>query len=535
MIKRFNGLGSKLAQDVYLQSGIRPSKVQRRRKNAVTHKSTSYNYFISKGKDEVSVCRTAFHNLHGENEGRIKRLAGLKSENAAPTDGRGKHHNRPNAYSDEKLNLIEDHIKSFPRYQTHYNSKITYYLASGLSVAKMHRLFLGKHFPCCLEMVTKNGCDQDKVCCIPIHVYRNYYIENFNYKFGRPKTDVCNQCEELNCLLKTKTLPNEIKAVENRLKLHKTMANAFYSNLNKTQERVEKEPNVECLVFDFMQHVPVPHLPVNEVFYLRQMWVYTFGIHHYFKGGNKDYFFMWAECDAKHGANEVISCLKHFIETKVGEQCDTLVLFSDGCTGQNRNHTMVRYLMTLVNSSRFKSVQQFFPTRGHSFMPCDRDFAKLGRLKKKKERAAVPGEWVELFSERNNVITFPEITFYDFTTHFAPFFKKAVKSQGDTFTITKYKRILYTKGKNCVSVSMTSNSNVWIAFNLLKRDCSFTDSRLTKPKMPEDRLYRYPFSVAVKPEKIKDIKKLYQYLSPEEVAYFDCVKVAVEPDEEANM
>lgn len=309
-----------MAQGVHLQSGIRTSPVIRKRKNAATHKTTSYFYFISKGKDEVSVCRTAYYRLHGETEGRIKRLANLKSKGLLPCDGRGKHHNRPNAYNEEKLHLIDSHIKSFPTYQTHYSSTVKYYLSSELSVAKMHRLFLHKHFPCCFEKV-KNGVDQDKVCCVGIHVYRNYFIENFNFKFGEPKTDVCNLCEVLKCKLKIEMSQQETRSTENRLRLHKAMANAFYTNLKKAQKTVEDDPTVECLVFDFMQHLPLPHLPVNEIIYLRQLCLYTFGVHHYYKGGDQAYFFMWSECDAGHGANEVISCLNNVLLNKVGGEC----------------------------------------------------------------------------------------------------------------------------------------------------------------------------------------------------------------------
>lgn len=150
--KNFNGLGTKMAQDIMptfllVQTGIRQSAVKRQRVYSTTHKSTSYHYFITKGRDEVSVYRKAFSNLLGGKECRIKRLAKLKSEGTMPTDGWGKHHNRPNAYIEEKINLIENHIKSFPKYQTNYNSKITYYLSSDLSVNKMHSLFLEKHFP----------------------------------------------------------------------------------------------------------------------------------------------------------------------------------------------------------------------------------------------------------------------------------------------------------------------------------------------------------------------------------------------------
>lgn len=103
-------------------------------------------------------------------------------------------------------------------------------------------------------------------------------------------------------------------------------------------------------------------------------------------------FFIWSECDAGHGENEVISCLNNVLLNKVGGECTRLELFSDACTGQNRNYAMVRYLMTLGNTSRFKVVRHYFSTRGHSFLPCDRDFAKLRRLKKNNERVGVPGE-----------------------------------------------------------------------------------------------------------------------------------------------
>lgn len=216
------------------------------------------------------------------------------------------------------------------------------------------------------------------------------------------------------------------------------MANAFYTNLKKAQKTVEDDPTVECLVFDFMQHLPLPHFPVNEIFYLRQLWLHTFGVHHCYKGGDQAYFFMWSECDAGHGANEVISCLNNVLLNKVGEECTKLKFFSDACTGQNRIYAMVRYLMTLVNTSRFNVIRHYFPTRGHSFLPCDRDFAKLGRLKKNKERVGVPGEWISYFGENNNIAPFPGIKFFNYAKHFEPFFKKTVKSKGDTFAVTKY-------------------------------------------------------------------------------------------------
>lgn len=277
-----------------------------------------------------------------------------------------------------------------------------------------------------------------------------------------------------------------------------------------------------------MQHLPVPHLPVNDIFYLRQLWLYTLGVHHYYQGGNKAYFYMWSECDAGHGANEVISALNHVIENKVGAQCTKLKPFSDACTGQNRNYAMVRYLMTLVNTSRFETVQHCFPTRGHSFLPCDRDFAKLGRLKKDKERVGVPADWISYLGENNDITVFPSVKFFNYAKHFEPFFTKNVKSRGESFAVTKYKWILYTKGNNSVQVSQTSASNVWTEFNLLKAGFSFKEDGMIKPNMPSTRMYNgCIFSVPIKSDKLNDIKKLYAYLRPNEIEYFNSIKEKV--------
>ncbi|KAJ4429296.1 hypothetical protein ANN_26300 [Periplaneta americana] len=51
-----------------------------------------------------------------------------------------------------------------------------------------------------------------------------------------------------------------------------------------------------------MQNMPLPHLPVQDVFYLRQLRVYWFGIHNLKTDDSK--FFIYHEREAKKGANE---------------------------------------------------------------------------------------------------------------------------------------------------------------------------------------------------------------------------------------
>ena len=55
----------------------------------------------------------------------------------------------------------------------------------------------------------------------------------------------------------------------------------------------------------------------------------------------------------------------NYIDSDVNE----LILFSDNCPGQNKNHTMERTCMALIDTGPFNKFQKFYPVRGHSFLP----------------------------------------------------------------------------------------------------------------------------------------------------------------------
>jgi hypothetical protein len=62
-----------------------------------------------------------------------------------------------------------------------------------------------------------------------------------------------------------------------------------------------------------------------------------------------------------------------------------LRLFSDGCVGQNKNHTMVRLYMALVDTGMFVNVQQSSPVRGQSYV-CDRNFGHVRGVLRRVDR-----------------------------------------------------------------------------------------------------------------------------------------------------
>lgn len=528
LLQNFNRMNSKSTQDVYLQGLIVPTKVIRRRPRANPGnpgsrrdpREASYHYLIKLGPSQTVVCRHTFCSLHGITVGRVKHVARVTAAGAVCLDGRGKHNNRK-TYSLELLKQMDDHIRSFPVRTSHYRSRTVQYLSCDLTVTRMHYLFLKSHYPCCATEID-NGHKKDKVSCeCKYFVYRKYFNENFGYGFGKPKSDVCNECCEIKAKLDCETCEDKIETLKRDLLVHKCRAKAFHEKLRVAKEIAKTDETVETLTFDFMQHVPVPKLPVNEIFYLRQMWVYTFGIHQH--STEKPYFFMWSEADAKHGVNEVISCLLHFIENHVPRTRTVLNLFSDACTGQNRNSTMIHFLTALVNSGRFKRITHDFPVRGHSFLPCDSDFSHLGKIKNRQENVYTPTQWVDIFKDKHHVTPFADIRFFDFTAHFRSFFKKTVIAKGEKFLVTKYKRFKYTRGKSTILVSESLKADIWSEFCLLRPRVKVTDVTL-----PQNSIYTSSSTVPLKQAKINDLKKLYKYLNPDQVLFYDSLQALVD-------
>lgn len=120
--------------------------------------------------------------------------------------------------------------------------------------------------------------------------FLKYFKQNYNFRFGRPQVDVCFLCENLSVKLKDTNLNDNAKRVAAaELIVHKRRAKKFYTQMQKVQELCTRSDNVAALCFDYMQNLPLPVTPVQEMFYYRQLWVNAFEIHDLKKNAGKFY------------------------------------------------------------------------------------------------------------------------------------------------------------------------------------------------------------------------------------------------------
>lgn len=317
---------------------------------------------------------------------RLQKLQEKIKYNKPLEDGRGKHLNRPNAIPDNVKNQIRMHIESFPKQESHYSRQKTskMWLNPDLSIKKMYVLFKEKYpFANCNEKL-----------------YRDIFRSDFNLRFGAPRSDTCTYCDRLYAQLITANSDQEVSKISTESELHHRRAEKAYKTLQEDIDLAKQNPNTTVLCTDLQQVLFCPTLQHSSVFYQRQYSCYNQAIHN--MGTNDVFMCFWHECIAKRGSAEISSCLLKYITTyytpmKSSEADRKLIVWSDRCVGQNNNWRMISLYHYLVTMKYFSSVEQKFLISGHSFLPCDRDFALIEK-KKKTSMVHHPKQWIEVIA-----------------------------------------------------------------------------------------------------------------------------------------
>ncbi|XP_046809073.1 uncharacterized protein LOC124420415 [Lucilia cuprina] len=217
--------------------------------------------------------------------------------------------------------------------------------------------------------------------------YRSY-LRTFNTKFklgfGLPRSDTCKTCDELFTKMINSNNEVEMNAISNELGKHQETAEVAYATLKADVNMATGRNTLVVLCVDLQQVILTPNLTHSDVYYQRQYSNYNFCIHN--MGENIGNMFLWHEHIGKRGSAEIASCILKYITSnfkplEAGE-IKKLILWSDRCVEQNNNWTILSVCYYLIKLNYFTEVNQKFLTSGHSFLPCDRDFALIEKKKR---------------------------------------------------------------------------------------------------------------------------------------------------------
>ena len=275
-----------------------------------------------------------------------------------------------------------------------------------------------------------------------------------------------------------------------------------------------------------MQNIPLPMIPVQETFYLRQHSVNLFSIHDV--KCNKGHVYVYHEGTARKSPDEVCSFVYNYLMSAPPQFTEVLV-YSDNCGGKNKNHALNRVFLALTDTGRFDRIEQYYPIRGHSYLPCDLDFAVIKRKLKRYDRVYTVHQITELIitSSTTGKFTVEEVAtedIVDFQKWWPTFYKKSCISEE-----TRGKKV-HAKDKISFGISslMHFTNGTFPGVIVCRPLIDGLMVQTYKMSQVVNRIVEFPQNVCypmgnvpIKRVKLQDIRKLMQYVPDEFSGFYD--------------
>jgi hypothetical protein len=305
---------------------------QKTKGDTKSRRSKSLFYYLTLSGEKVPVCKTFFMNTLGTTE-RSMRTCMAKSMDTGviQKEKRGGRYESMKVRDTAITTSIVTHIQKFPRVESHYcrESSTREYLSEDLNLNKMYALY---------EEDKSLGQVKGKIT-----KYRSI-LKEMNLSFHHPKKDQCSLC-----MAHKKGDPEMKQKLEPRYNAHIARKKHIRQLKSNVKEEAKKaNSTTACLVFDLQKVLTITITKESAVFYKRRLSVYYFTVYNI--ETKECLCYTWHEGQSKRGSNEIATCVYMALrELPIGKE--KIVLYSDGCSGQNKNSIMPAMLMYFVKQN----------------------------------------------------------------------------------------------------------------------------------------------------------------------------------------
>ena len=271
---------------------------------------------------------------------------------------------------EQKVFLREQFLAVLPNLPSHYCRKSTnkLYLEQSIkSMNDLHRIYVEK-------------CNAENQKPLGIKLLRDEF-NKMSLALFQPKKDQCDICVAHN----TGNLSDE------EWEFHLSKKEAARKEKALDKERASENDRLLVTTMDLQAVLLSPCLKASALYYKTKLAVHNFTV--YNLKSHDVVCYVWHEGEGGLCASEFASCIFDFIKEKV-DNYDEFILYSDGCTYQNRNVVMSNTLLSLSQYYQ-KTITQKFLERGHTQMEVDSAHSVVER-KLKNVDIYVPGDYVNI-------------------------------------------------------------------------------------------------------------------------------------------
>jgi len=327
-------------------------------------------------------------------------------------------------------------------------------------------------------------------------------LEENNISLFKPKKDACDLCTAFDT--------GNISIEEKELHVLKKKE-------AREEKEIDKESVNEVFTMDLQSVLLCPKSNVSSQYYKTKLIVHNFTI--YDLKRKKGYCFLWNEAEGGLTSNEFSTIIIHFLQKFIidaaKQQGVNIILYSDGCTYQNRNTTLSNALLNLSILSGVTIIQKYL-LRGHTQMEVDSMHSTIER-KVRNKKINIPADYVTICKTAcTKEPYYVEYLTFDFFKSFSKilFFKsiRPGNKKGDP-VVTEIKCLMYKSDKT-VFYKLRFSEN-WATLPLARNSSKQGPINFdTLPQLLTER-------IKIKKEKFEHLQQLKMSMEKDYHSFYD--------------
>lgn len=345
---------------------------RRNPESSETRRNATLQYFIKVNNIKMQVCKKMFLSTFGLGEWQVKNWVD-KSEHGMNGHRREEKENKAGVLSDRVPNqFMKTFLENLNKLPSHYCRKDTqkmYLEQSFQYISDLYKVYVDN---------CKNA-NQEAMCSNSL----TKALKKMNISLYQPKKDQCDICSQY----------EEQNLDQDEWERHTTAKDRAREEKGKDKEEAIKGTQ-HVLTCDLQAVKVCPSLMASSLYFKLKLCTHNFTVYNLSTNHSTCYWFDETQSDLQ--ASTFASFIVDYIKRHLNDG-KPIIIYSDGCTYQNRNSTMANALLHLAQELNI-DIQQKFLVKGHTQMECDSVHATIEkRLKNRK--IFLPSDYARLTEE----------------------------------------------------------------------------------------------------------------------------------------
>lgn len=357
-----------------------------------SRRSGSKQYFLSTSEGRTQVCLKTFLNTLGLKESTIRCWVDRSEHGIAETTPRPNDNNDERVIKKEDMTFLKQFFASLPKMPSHYCRAST-------SKQYLEPIVENKN---CLFRLYIQECEKESKSPLSRWTMCRVFDE-LNLSLFSPKKDQCDTC----CSYKVGNIAEE------EYRSHIKKKDMARSEKVRDKERARQLDDVHVFTQDLQAVKLCPQLQASALYFKTKLCVHNFTMYNL---ANKEVTCYWFdESNAGLTASVFISCIIDCFKKTLQKKCMPIILYSDGCTAQNRNVYLSNALLQLSMEKNI-IIEQKFLEKGHTQMECDAVHSSIEQ-KLKNQEIFLPSQFATLSKQarpqKPYLVEYLDYSFFD--------------------------------------------------------------------------------------------------------------------------